>query len=176
MKFFTAELIERLGCAGEAVAGAAHEEWENALARYEHYMQSIESELPGHIREFNSLLLHDAMVWSIVRRGDQLIMVLRKDIPPQDVVILTYSLIGEPFVDKEALPPAQRSPVMHYQYDEFELIREKDRNIYAQSILFGNGWEMRLRFSDLQVSLGSPVYPLVGTVLVPVACAVAKSA
>ena len=78
--------------------------------------------------------------------------------------------------DVSALPPAQRSPVMDYQYDEFELIREQDRNIYAQSILFGNGWEMRLRFSDLQVSLGSPVYPLVGTVLVPVACAVAKSA
>ncbi len=173
MKVFTPDLIERLGSAGDAVAAAAHEEWENALSRYDEYLKSIESGLPQHIRDFNNLLLHDAIVWSIVRQGNQFIMSLRKDIPPQDVVILTYFLTEEPFLNKEALPSAQRSPVMDFLYDEFELLPEKE---YSQCILFGNGWEMRLRFSDVQVNLASPVYPLPNTVLVPVTSAIAKSA
>jgi hypothetical protein len=103
-------------------------------------------------------------------------MVLRKDIPPQDVLILTYFLTQEPIVDKNALPACCRGPVMDFQYDEFELISENDRKIYSQDILFGNGWEMRLRFRDVQVSTASPVYPLSNAVLVPVESAVAKSA
>jgi hypothetical protein len=50
MKYFTPDLIERLGSTDEAVAGAAHEEWEGALQRYESYLQSIDAELPKHIR------------------------------------------------------------------------------------------------------------------------------
>jgi len=41
-------------------------------------------------------LLHDAVVSNIAREGDKLIMVLQKDIPPRDTVILTYSLIEDP--------------------------------------------------------------------------------
>jgi hypothetical protein len=176
MKLFSPNLIERLGSADEAVAAAAHEEWESVLERYEGYLQSIEPELPEHIRAFNNLLLHDAIVWSIVRQGDQLIMVLRKDIPPRDVVILSYFLTEEPVLDEQALPVGQRGPVMDFQYDEFELLREQGRNLYAQSILFGNGWEIQLRFSDVRVSVARPVYPLPDTVLVPVTCASARSA
>src|SRR5207253_11271400 len=141
MKYFTPELIERLGSTDDAVAGAAHKEWENALQRYENYLKSIEAELPEHVREFSELLLHDAIVLSIVRRQEQLIMVLRKDIPPRDVLILTYFLTQEPVVDQNALAACCRGPVMDFQYDEFELISENDRTVYSQSILFGNGWE-----------------------------------
>src|SRR5258708_4179278 len=142
MKYFTPDLIERLGSTDGAVAGAAHEEWEGALQRYESYLKSIDAELPKHIREFGELLLHDAIIWSIVQQQDQLIMVLRKDIPPQDVLILTYFLTQEPVVDKNALAACCRGPVMDFQYDEFEIMFENDRKIYSQSILFGNGWEM----------------------------------
>jgi hypothetical protein len=176
MKIFTPDLIQRLGSADPAVARAAEDEWEAALSRYENYINSIESQLPDPIRAFNNLLLHDAIVWSIVRRDNQLIMVLRKDIPPQDVVLLTYDLTEEPFVDENALAANCRGPVMDFQYDEFELISETDRQVYCQRILFGNGWEMRLRFTNVQVSLASPVYPHRDMVLVPVASAVAKSA
>lgn len=92
------------------------------------------------------------------------------------MVILTYFLTEDPFLDKESLPAGVRGPVMDFQYDEFELVREANRVIYSQDILFGNGWELRIRFSDVQVSLASPVYPLPDTVLVPVASAVARSA
>ena len=56
---------------------------------------------------------------------------------------------------------------MDFQYDEFELIREGGRRTFAQSILFGNGWEMAC-LNDVQVDLAEPVYPLPGTVFVPV--------
>jgi hypothetical protein len=168
MKYFTRELIERYGSPDEAVARAADAEWEATLRRYEEGLRSIEPELPEHILEFTRLLLHDAVVWSITRQGDKLLMVLRKDIPPRHMVLLTYTLTDEPVIDREALAPAHRGQVMDYQYDEFELIREGNRQTYSQSILFGNGWEMSLRFSDVQVSLADPVYPPPGAVFVPV--------
>jgi hypothetical protein len=163
MKHFTKDLIARYGSPDEAVARAADAEWEATLRRYENGLRSIEPELPEHIREFTRLLLQDAVVWSITRQGDKLLMVLRKDVPPRQAVLLTYTLIAEPVIDREALPPSDRSPVMDYRYDEFELVREGDRKTYAQSILFGNGWEMSLRFSDVEVSVAEPVYLHPGT-------------
>ena len=178
MKYFTRDLIEHYGCLDdEAVFRSAEAEWEARLARYEAGLKSIEPELPEHIRVFTRLLLHDAIVWSIARQGEKLIMVLRKDVPPKDVVILTYTLIEEPVIDRDALSPDYRGEVMDYKYDEFELIRDCGQRTYAQSILFGNGWEMSLRFSDVQVSLAQLVYPLPGTVFVPASApAVAPSA
>jgi hypothetical protein len=177
MKYFTPDLIERYGSDDDAAAGPAHQEWEAVLERYECYLQSVEGELPEHVREFNRLLLHDAIVWSILRQGDRLVMAVRKDIPPRDVVILTYTLTDEPVIRQDVLSPEYRGKVMDYLYDEFELIREGDRTIYFQSILFGNGWEMSLRFRDVQVSLAEPVYPRPGTVLVAVSDSIhAKSA
>ena len=82
MKHFTRDLIERYGSRDDAVARSADAEWEAVLERYEEELRSIEPELPEHIRAFTRLLLHDAMVWSIARQGDKLIMVLRKDVPP----------------------------------------------------------------------------------------------
>jgi hypothetical protein len=95
-------------------------------------------------------------------------MVMYKDIPPRDVVILTYTLVEEPVIDKEALSPEHRGTVMEYLYDEFELVRQGDRKTFAQTILFGNGWQVVLRFSDVQVTLADPVYPLPDMRLMPV--------
>lgn len=177
MKYFTRELLERYGLEDDAVADAANTEWEAVLERYEHYLTQIDRELPEHIREFLKLRLHDAIIWSIARQEDKLLMVMHKDIPPCEVVFLTYTLVQEPVIDTEALPPGQRSSVMDYQFDEFELIPEKGQTTYAQSILFGNGWEMTLRFSDVRATLAEPVYPAAGTRLVPMITSVtAKSA
>jgi len=173
MKYFTPDLIERFGSQDDAVAHAAHEEWEAVLERYDGYLQSIEGDLPAHIRQLTRLLLHDAIIWSVARQGDKLILVMRKDIPPRDVVILTYTLTQEPVIDEEALSPEYRGPVMDYLYDELELIREEGQNTYSQSIIFGNGWELSLRFRDVQVTLADPVYPLANTRLVPVSTSVA---
>jgi hypothetical protein len=173
MKHFTRDLIERYGSPDDAVARAADAEWEGVLERYEQGLQAIEAELPEHIRGFTQLRLHGALVLSVARQGEKLILVLRKDVPPRDVVILTYTLAAEPVIDRDALSPDRRTSTMEFLYDEFELIGEQGRPCYAQSILFGNGWEMSLRFSDVQVSLGEPVYPPPGVTFVPAPTAAA---
>jgi hypothetical protein len=70
--------------------------------------------------------------------------------------------------DREALSAESRGAVMDFQYDEFAEIVLDGRATYAQSIVFGNGWELTLRFTDVQVTLAQPIFPLAGTVLVPV--------
>src|SRR5206468_3112669 len=93
--------------------------------------------------------------------------VLRKDIPPQDLVVLTYTLLEEPRLDPEALPPERRLQVLDFQYDEFDVTTLDGQQVYSQSIMFGNGWEMALRFRDVQVTLAEPLYPAAGTLLIP---------
>ncbi|HKI31515.1 MAG TPA: DUF4085 family protein [Gemmataceae bacterium] len=172
MNYFTRDLVRRLSSDDDSVVNAAHREWEEANERYERHLRTIEPELPPHVREFNDLLLHDAVVSNIAREGDKLIMVLQKDIPPRDTVILTYSLIEDPVIDPEALPAEDRLKVMDFQYDEFDLVRAGENKVYAQGIVFGNGWEMTLRFTDVRVTLAQALYPFPGTMLVPTATSV----
>jgi Protein of unknown function (DUF4085) len=161
MKYFTRDLIERFGAPDDAVARKAEAEWEAANERYEQHLRSIEPKLPQHIRAFNELLLHDAVVTSLARQGDKLIMVLLKDIPPRDLVTLTYTLAEEPTIQRQDAACEQRTKVMDFQYDEFDLI-EGGELVYYQSIVFGNGWEISIRFRDVQVALAEPLYPLPG--------------
>ncbi len=159
MRYFTPELIARLNSTDDAVVNAAEAEWDRRLEAYEEELRRIEPDLAEHIREFNNLLLHDARVESLARRDEQLIMVLRKDIPPRDLVILTYTLAGEPVIDTEALPRETRSEVMEFDYDEFGVLHEGGQTLYIQSILFSNGWEVRLSFHDVRFILAKPLYP-----------------
>jgi hypothetical protein len=167
MIYFTRDLVRRLGSDDDSVVNAAHQEWEEANERYETHLRAIEPELPLQVREFNDLLLHDAVVSSIAREGDKLIMVLQKDIPPRDTVILTYTVTEDPAIDPEALPAEDRLKVMDFQYDELDLVRSGENRIYVQRIVFGNGWEMTLRFTDVRVTLAQALYPFPGTMLVP---------
>lgn len=160
MRYFTPDLIDRFGSSDSAVANAADEEWEALNEQYESYLRQIEPHLPVHVRAFNDLLLHDARVYSVARQGDHLLLVLHKDIPPRDLVVLRYTLTEEPYINREALSAPHRSPVMDFLYDEFELIHGGERPEYAQAILFGNGWEMRLRFRDVEVIRAEPLYPV----------------
>ena len=43
---------------------------------------------------------------------------------------------------------------------------KNQRTMYQHSIVFGNGWEMTLRFADVRVTLAEPIYPVAGTVVV----------
>jgi hypothetical protein len=160
MKYFTGELIERLGSSDESIVGTAEAEWDRRLEEYERHLRRIEADLPDHIKDFNGLLLHDARVHDIARRDGRLIMVLRKEIPPRDLVVVTYSLVSEPSIDFEGLPARERSPVMAYLYNEFDVERKNQELSYAESILFSNGWELRLCFDDVQVNLAEPIYPV----------------
>lgn len=159
MKYFTRDLYQRCRSTDEAVLNDACEEWEQANEAYERHLAAIEPEFPPQIREFAGSLLHDANVQSIARQGNQLILVLHKDIPPRDLVILNYELDGEPIVEPFAETPADWSRPTTFQFDELDIVREAEGKIYSQSIVFANGWLMRLRFRDVRVTVARSMYP-----------------
>lgn len=159
MKYFTCDLYRRCHSTKEVVLNAACEEWDQANEAYEKHLAAIEPEFPLHLRDFAALLLHDAKVQSIARQGNQLIVVLHKDIPPHDLVILNYELDGEPVVEPFADAPSDWSRQTTFQFDELDNVREGVGKIYSQSIVFGNGWLMRLRFRDVRVTVAHSVYP-----------------
>ncbi len=162
MRYFTPELLAQLRSDDEATVRAAEAEWDRRLDLYEQEMRRIEPDLPEHMRQFNDLLLHDARVCILARRDAEFIMVLHKDIPPRNLVIVTYELTGDPVIHAEALPPETRSVVMDFDYDEFGLLHEGDQLHYTQSILFSNGWEMQLRFHDARFVLADPLFAMPG--------------
>ncbi len=159
MKYFTRELYRRCHSTDEVVLNAACEEWEQANEAYERHLAAIEPEFPTHLREFTELLLHDARVQSIARQGNQLILVLHKDIPPRDLVILNYELDGEPVVESFTDAPADWSKPTTFQFDELDVVRGGEDKVYSQSIVFDNGWLMRLRFRDVRMTVAKSVYP-----------------
>jgi hypothetical protein len=163
MKYFTPELFARLQDRDSRAMDAADADWEAAEGRYEQRLQELGPAIDPVLKRFEGVLLHDATVESISRRDDQLIMVLRKDVPPRDVVTLTYTLAGEPFIDRNALPPQLRSQVMQFQYDELDVEQRANQACLTHSILFSNGWEVRVPFRDILVVLAQPIYPLPGT-------------
>jgi hypothetical protein len=160
MRYFTRDLYRRCRSTDEAVLNAACEEWEQANEVYERHLATIEPEFPPHLREFAALLLHDAKVQSIARQGNQLILVLHKNIPPCDLVILSYELDGEPVVEPFADAPADWSRPTTFQFDELDIVNGAKGHLYTQSIVFGNGWLMRLRFHDVGMTVARPMYPV----------------
>jgi hypothetical protein len=165
MRYFTRDLYNRCRSTDDAVLNAACEEWEQANRAYEQHLQTIEPGFPPHVREFADLLLHDAAVQSIARHGTQLILVLRKDVPPRDLVILTYELESEPAVEPFADVRMDWSRPTDFQFDELDVAHEGGGTVYTQAIVFGNGWLMRLRFRDVHATVAQPLYPVVGASL-----------
>ena len=167
MRFFTPELLERYSSADPAIASAAEAEWEAVSERYAQHLRALESELPVHFREFNALLLHDAALLSLAREGSRLIMVLKKDIPPRDLVILRYDLAQEPVLVPFARQPREWQKPTCFDFDEFDQEQAGREAVSTQAIVFANGWELRLRFRDVQVTLAEPWVPANGQTAVP---------
>ena len=58
-------------------------------------MQSIRAEMPESVRELvDGFFLHDARVLSMGRRGDTFVISLQLDVPPNELLTVTYTLTG----------------------------------------------------------------------------------
>lgn len=173
MKYFTPELYQRLQdfSSNEAmdVADAA---WEQARKRYQRLLKRIWPKLPLGLRSLQeNYYLHDADVLSIGREGCTFLMVLRLEVPPKDLLVLTYKLIEDAVIHTAGLPGHRSSGPVQWMYDEVGLVRSAHPNC-VHSILLSNGWEAVLRLSDVQVARVQTVYPVPGTILVPVSSSV----
>jgi len=160
MKFFTRELYRRCQSTDDDTVEAASEEWEQANDQYERHLRDVENRLPPPVRELTHLLLHDARVQALGRQGNRLLMVLHKDIPPRDLVFLDYELDGEPTLEPFVDSPKDWQRATDFQFDELDVAGEGSRTVFTQSIIFGNGWLLHLRFRDVKIILACPVTPI----------------
>jgi len=162
MKYFTRRHYLALQNREEAARDAADADWEDAVERYDAYLQSIHQDLPECIRPLlDGFYLHDARVLSMGRQGDTFLISLQLDVPPNELLTITYTLAGPPDVETETFPwtnPA--SPVVDWLYEELELVREGGRHSFVHSILFSNGWEVRIPFHAVHMTTAFPLLPL----------------
>lgn len=160
MKYFTRERYLRLQNSEEGALDAADAEWDDAVARYDAYLQSIRLEMSEPIRQLvDGFYLHDAHVLSMGQRGDTFVISLQLDVPPNDLLTITYTLAGPAEVNKERFPWTKDTHAVAWLYDEIEFIRQGERKHFAHTILFSNGWEITIPFADVQTATAFPLLP-----------------
>jgi hypothetical protein len=157
MKYFTPERYLRLGNLEDKQAFlAAQQDWEQAVTKYATQLRRIQEQLPAGLRRLvDSVYLHDARVLGMwLGRVSRFTISLQPESDPSRLVVLTYSLLEPPGVNKRALPPESCSEPVAWLYDELDIqsATKKRLRVFVHSILLSNGWEIRLRFRDVTVT------------------------
>jgi hypothetical protein len=172
MKYFTAERYLNLGnLDDEQKFLAAQQEWEQAIADYRDQLQRIRKELPRSLWQLvESVYLHDARVLTMHQSDQDFFITLQPLAPPEHLVVLGYSLVEEPIIEQNVLPPERCREPIEWLYDELDLDRpEGPRGLPAppgkptirHNILLSNGWEVRLHFRSAWVKRPIRVIPVV---------------
>ena len=105
MNYFTRDRYLALQDRGDDAMDAADAAWDEAVARYDAYLQTIRPEMPESVRELLDVFyLHDARVLSMGRRGDTFVISVQLDVPPNELLTITYSLAGTPEIKQERFP------------------------------------------------------------------------
>ena|SRR5690348_17256268 len=160
MNYFTRDRYLALQDRGDDAMDAADAAWDEAVARYDAYLQTIRAEMPEAVRELlDGFYLHDARVLSMGRRGDTFVISLQLDAPPNELLTITYHLAGTPEISQELFPWATATATPEWLHEELELIREGGQSHYVHSILFSNGWEVRLPFREVDLATAYPTFP-----------------
>ena len=160
MNYFTRERYLALQDRGDDAMDAADAAWEEAVRRYQEYLQTIRPDMPESVRELlDGFYLHDARVLSMGRRGDTFVISLQLDVPPNELLTITYSLAGTPEIKQELFPWATADATPAWLYEELQLVRDGGQRHFVHSILFSNGWEVRLPFREVHVATAYPMFP-----------------
>jgi hypothetical protein len=179
MNYFTPERIARYGSEDSAAWHAAEVDWEEAGDRYATYLDTVRTGFPPGLRKIDeSYYLHDAVIHGMGQERRSFVIVLQLDTPPHSLLTFTYDLVDDPAIDREALPADCRStgPVVDWQYDEIERVPGEPAT-WRQSILFSNGWEVRLHFRDVKVQEAQALLPAPrAAVAAPLAPSVSQTA
>ncbi len=161
MNYFTRERYLALQNSAETAMERADANWEHAVDDYDAYLQSIRPEMPEPVRQLvDGFYLRDARVLSVGQRGDTFVISVQLDVPPNELLTITYTLAGPAEINKELFPWADPAGVVDWQYEELELVRTGDRPHFIHAILFGNGWEARIPFRAVHLATAFPLLPL----------------
>jgi hypothetical protein len=159
MKFFTPELYTRLQASGPDEMDAADAAWEQAADRYDQRLRTIRPALPDSLRHLlEDYYLHDADVLTMGREGHTFVMALQLETPPRKLLIITYTLAGEPIIEPASLPPEHCSPRVQWLCDEIDLV-DGEKPHFTHDILLSNGWHVQLSFRDVHVVEAQALLP-----------------
>jgi len=174
MRYFTPQFFVRLQNLRDE---AALQDWERAVSAY---TASLEHSLPQFPRPLQRLIkgftLHDADVRCITLAKDVLSITLQLDPPRRELLILSYTLIEAPTINRAALPQEYRTESTGWLYDELAVadpisgppswLRPEDRDradarisVYTHNILLSNGWTVFLKFRKFQLSCPEALLP-----------------
>jgi hypothetical protein len=160
MNYFTRERYLAQQLSDAAAMDAADAAWEQAVARYDAYLQTIRPDLPECTRQLlDGFDRHDARVLSMGQRGDTFLISMQLDVPPNELLTITYTLAGPPEMKTEKFPGGEGSAPPRWLYDEIELVQQGDRKHCIHSIVFSNGWETHIPFRDVQMATAIPMFP-----------------
>jgi hypothetical protein len=174
MKHFTPELFVRLQDLRDR---AAIQDWERATQEYASSIEGSLSQLPRPLQHLlGKLPLHDADVLSVSRSKDVLTITLRPELFDGQLVVLTYTLVESPRINRSALPRDYCTAHVAWLYDEVSLPKPipgpatwqtaADRRrgddlvtVYCHDILLSNGWEVGLTFRKLTLAQPEALIP-----------------
>jgi len=153
MNYFTREHYLALQQPGDDAMDTADAAWAEAVERYDTYLQTIRPEMPEAVRELlDGFYLHDARVLSMGRPGDTFVISLQLDVPPNELLTITYVLAGSPEITQALFPWATADATPAWLHEEIALIRAGNQVHFVHSILFSNGWELRLPFCEVRLA------------------------
>jgi hypothetical protein len=161
MKYFTPPLIAMGRSEDDAVLDEQDRLWDEAGERYRAHLDGVRPHLPPGLRQvLDHYYLHDAVVHGMGEQGRLFVIVLRLDTPPHSLLTFEYDLVEDPVIDRDALPAPLRykGAEVSWQYDEVEMV-PGTLPTWVQSVLFDNGWEVRLHFRDVRVREVQPLIP-----------------
>jgi hypothetical protein len=164
MRYFTPQrYIALQDCTSAESMDAADAEWEKAVQEYEDYLAGVRGGLPASVLALlEGHYLHDADVLSMGQHGDLFLVTLQLDVPPHELLTVSYTLAGEPVIDEKAFAPPAGSTRPRWLYEELECSAADEGSPYRHSVLLSNGWEVRVPFRDVGLAAARPVYPIPG--------------
>jgi hypothetical protein len=153
MKYFTPELLALGLTDSDDQLNEQERLWDEAGERYVAYLDTVRPHMPPGLRQMDrNYCLHDALIQAMGQQGRLFVIVARLDTSPQSLLTFHYDLVEDPVILRDALPIGLRTTgtIVDWQYDEIEMVPGTPPT-WLQSILFNNGWEVRLHFRDVQV-------------------------
>jgi hypothetical protein len=160
MKYFTPDLFRRTNSPDMDESVAASDVWEQNLLQYQRRLKTIRAQLPNAVLEFlDGPSLHDADVLDFVQssvpvRAGEYPVVWLFVRQSQRFMMLEYSLMQPPVVERRVLPASLRCEPATWLYDEIDVVQP---DAYSHEIFISTGNVIKLVFTQFKLTKGEVI-------------------
>ena len=160
MKYFTRDRYLGLQTSNDDAMDAADAAWQAAVAAYDTRLQGLRAILPeGVLGLLEDYYFPGARVLSLGQRGEFFVVTLQLDVPPHDLLTITYALSGPPAVKRDNFAWVTKGHAMSWLCDEIEMVGDETRPHFVHSILLSSGWEIDVPFHSVQTTTATAILP-----------------